>query len=167
MKRKIGLFLIFAAALPLAATSIAWACASLATAKLDKTVAAPGEAVTLTGRNYSTAAGASAVTIRLNTRAGRTLGGAIAPDPSGRISSTFNLPADLSPGYYVINVLQFNANGTPKSGTPGRAADGPDGVEVPHGVAAAAAAVPCRRIVARPGVPAFGLPLTVCSTLTT
>lgn len=120
MKRKVGMFLIFAAALPLAATSIAWACGVLATAKLDKTVAAPGEAVTLTGNNYSTSATASAVTIRLNTRSGQVLGAPFAPDPSGRINSTFNLPANLRSGWYVINVLQFNGNGTPKAGTPGR-----------------------------------------------
>ncbi len=46
-------------------------------------------------------------------------------------------------------------------------ADGPDGAELPHGVAAATA-LPWTRSVVRPGVPAFGVPLPLnCSTLMT
>ena len=62
MKRKVGIGLIIGAALPLLATSIAWACGVLATAQSSKRVVAPGEAVTITGKNYSTSATASAVT---------------------------------------------------------------------------------------------------------
>jgi hypothetical protein len=119
MKRKVGISLMFAAALPLIATSIAWACGVLATAKADKKVAAPGESVTVTGKNYSTSATASAVTVRLAKRSGDVLS-TTAPNANGAISTTFAMPSNLSPGWYVLQVLQFNANGTPKSGTPGR-----------------------------------------------
>ena len=119
MKRKVGIGLIIGAALPLLATSIAWACGVLATAQVNTKVAAPGQAVTVTGKNYSTSATASAVTVRLGKRSGDVLS-TTAPNSGGAISTTFNLPANLSPGWYVLQVLQFNANGTPKSGTPGR-----------------------------------------------
>jgi hypothetical protein len=119
MKRKVGIGLIIGAALPLLATSIAWACGVLATAQVNTKVAAPGQAVTVTGKNYSTNATASAVTVRLGKRSGDVLS-TTAPNSGGAISTTFNLPANLSPGWYVLQVLQFNANGTPKSGTPGR-----------------------------------------------
>lgn len=119
MKRKFGITLLFAAALPLVATSIAWACGVLATFKLDQKVAAPGQTVVATGKNYSTSVGASAVTIRLSKRSGEVLA-TTAPVPGGAINTSFALPTNLSPGWYVINAVQFNANGTPKAGTPGR-----------------------------------------------
>lgn len=120
MKRKVGIGLIIGAALPLLATSIAWACGVLATAQASKRVVAPGESLTITGKNYSTSATASAVTVRLSKRSGQQLGLPVVPNSGGAISSTFSMPQNLSPGWYVIQVLQFNANGTPKSGTPGR-----------------------------------------------
>jgi len=119
MKRKVGIGLIIGAALPLLATSIAWSCGVLATASTSTKVAAPGQAITVTGKNYSTSATASAVTVRLGKRSGDVLA-TTAPNSGGAISTTFNLPSSLSPGWYVLQVLQFNANGTPKSGTPGR-----------------------------------------------
>jgi len=119
MKRKVGIILIFAAVLPLAATSIAWACGVLGTLTVNQKVAAPGQTVTVTGKNYSTSATATGVTVRLSKRSGQALS-TVAPDPNGAISTTFSLPANLSPGWYVLQATQFNANGTPKSGTPGR-----------------------------------------------
>lgn len=119
MRRKIGLFLVFGAVLPLAAASAAWACGVLATLTLDATVASPGQAITATGKNYSSAATASAVTIRLKSRTGRLLA-TTTPDASNKISTTFPIPANVSPGWYVVMATQYNANGTPKSGTPGR-----------------------------------------------
>ncbi len=116
MKRRIGMFLIFAAILPLAATSVAWACGVLATAGSDKKVAAPGETLTISGRNYL-AAGASDIEIRLNSRTGPILG-TVAPTSS--FAKPVVLPSNLSPGWYVVVVTQFNTNGTPKAGTPGR-----------------------------------------------
>jgi hypothetical protein len=119
MKRKLGLILVFGAALPLAVASAAWACGVLATLTLDHKTAAAGDAITATGKNYGTAAGVSAVTIHLDSRTGPVL----ATTPAltgGRINETFALPATIKPGYHVIMATQNNANGTPKSGTPGR-----------------------------------------------
>jgi hypothetical protein len=119
-KRTIGIMLVFGAALPLAVASVAWACGVLATVTLDKKFASPGEAVSLTGKNYATTAvgGASAVTVRLQSRNGTVL--TTVPAVAGRISDTFTVPSNLSPGWYVVLATQSNANGTPKSGTPGR-----------------------------------------------
>jgi hypothetical protein len=118
MKRRIGLLLVFGAALPLAAVSTAWACGVLATLTLDTKVAAPGQAVTATGKNYSTAGNASAVTIRLKTRTGRIIE-TTTPNSTNRINTTFSLPSDLSPGWYVVLATQ-TVGGVVKSGTPGR-----------------------------------------------
>lgn len=122
MKRKTGLALMCAAITPLAATSIAWACGVTAIMTTTTKVAAPGQAVTVSGKNFSSnAVTATPVTIHLRTRTGQQLGGNIAPDQSGRITSTFNLPSDLSPGWYVLLATQFNtADGTPRAGTPAR-----------------------------------------------
>jgi hypothetical protein len=119
MRRKVGLFLVFGAVLPLAVASVAWACGVLATVTLDKKVASPGETVTATGKNWGTAAGVSGVSIRLQTRTGTVLANTPALT-GGRINETFALPNSLSPGWYVVVATQTNANGTPKSGTPGR-----------------------------------------------
>ena len=119
MRRKVGIFLVFGAVVPLVVASAAWACGVLATLSLDKRVAAPGEVVNASGRNWSTAAGASPVTIRLRTRDGQELA-TTAAQTGGRIGTSFPVPANLSPGWYVVLATQYNANGTPKSGTPGR-----------------------------------------------
>ena len=120
MRRKVGLVLVFGAALPLAVASVAWACGVLATLTLDKKVAAPGQALTATGRNYANTSptGASAVSIRLQTRSGQVLSTVAASN--GKIEDTFTLPANTSPGWYVVLATQQNANGTQKAGTPGR-----------------------------------------------
>lgn len=156
MRRRFGLFLIFGAALPLVVASAAWACGVLATLKVDKRVAAPGETITATGKNYGngtgSTAGASDITIRLRSRSGQVLK---TLPPAGSINTTFTLPSDLSPGWYTILATQNLANGTPKSGTPGRttlriqgAARGDNGAAVapwnssrPAGPAASAAPV--------------------------
>lgn len=119
MRRKIGLILVFGAALPLAIASAAWACGVLATLALDKKVAAPGETVTATGRNWATS-GHSAVSIRLKTRDGQVLA-TTAPQTGGRINESFALPGNLAPGWYVVLATQTNTTtGNPKNGTPGR-----------------------------------------------
>lgn len=120
MRRKVGLILVFGAALPLAVASVAWACGVLATLTLDKKVAAPGQALTATGRNYAntTEGGASPVAIRLKSRSGQVLSTVAASN--GKIEDTFTLPANTSPGWYVVLATQTTATGTQKSGTPGR-----------------------------------------------
>jgi hypothetical protein len=119
MKRKFGLFLVFGAMLPLAAASVAWACGTLAVVKLNTKVASPGQALIATGKNFSSAPGASAVTISLQSRSGQVLA-TTSPASDGKINQPFSLPSSLSPGWYVVIATQFNANGTPKTGTPGR-----------------------------------------------
>lgn len=116
MKRRFGMVLIFGAALPLAAASVAWACGVLATVTLDKKVAAPGQAVSATGKNYSDTAGP--VSIRVDKRDGDVL--ATAASTGRTIATSFIVPANMKPGWYVILTTQYNADGTPKSGTPGR-----------------------------------------------
>lgn len=119
MRRKIGLILVFGAALPLAAASVAWACGVLATLTLDTKVASPGQAVSLTGKNYArTDQGASLVTVRLKSRTGAVL--TTVGTTTGRISDTFTIPASVSPGWYTVLAVQNAASGAPKSGTPGR-----------------------------------------------
>lgn len=117
MRRRVGLSLMAAAAVPLAIASVAWACGVLATLSLNTRVAAPGQTISATGKNYSTTAGE--VSIRLQGREGRVLATTTAL-PGNVISSTFTLPANLSPGWYVVLATQYDADGTPKSGTPGR-----------------------------------------------
>ena len=119
MRRKLGLLLVFGAAAPLAAASVAWACGVLATLSLDTRVAAPGQAITASGKNYSTATGASDIVLRLQSRTGQILTSAT-PVAGGGFRKQFALPERLDPGWYIVLATQFNANGTPKSGTPGR-----------------------------------------------
>jgi hypothetical protein len=120
MRRKMGLILVFGAALPLVVASAAWACGVLATLTLDSKVVTPGQAVTLSGKNYAnpaTTAGASAVTVRLKSRTGTVL--TTVPATGGKIADTFTVPSSLSPGWYVVLATQ-TVNGVTKSGTPGR-----------------------------------------------
>jgi len=110
--------------LPLAIVSTAWACANLATLRLDKSVAAPGDAVAVTGKGYSghgstTNVGDSDVTVTLAGRKGVRVGTATV-NSAGQISETMRLPSNASPGWYVLVATQYAADGTPKPGTPGR-----------------------------------------------
>lgn len=119
-KRSMGMILVFGAALPLAIASVAWACGVLASVSLDKKVASPGEAITISGKNFAntTVGGASAVTVRLKSRTGTIL--TTAATTSRAFSDTFTVPATLSPGWYVVLGTQTKADGTPVAGTPGR-----------------------------------------------
>lgn len=119
MRRKLGLILVFGAALPLAVASAAWACGVLTVVALDQKVTTPGSTLTATGRNWSSSATASEVTLRLQSRSGTVLT-RVTPTPDRKISKQFTLPASLSPGWYVVVATQFNASGSPIAGTPGR-----------------------------------------------
>ena len=119
-RRRVGFLLIFGALVPLAVAATAWACGVLATLRVDKPVAAPGQALTVTGINYSgDMTNFTPVQIRWNGRTGPQIGQAI---PVGtRISTEVRVPAGVSPGWYSLNATQYNVNtGAPKSGTPGR-----------------------------------------------
>ena len=105
--------------IPLAVVATAFACANLASAKLNRAAASPGSTVSFMGRNFNSNAAASPVTIRWNGRAGQVLATA-RPASTGKVSTTFNVP-NVRPGYYVIVATQTGPNGRPASGTPGRA----------------------------------------------
>jgi len=119
MKRKIGLALVFGAALPLAVASVAWACGVLATLSSDVKVAAPGQVVTFSGKNYGTAPSAGPISFRLKSRSGTVVKEIPAPT-TDKIATTFAIPADTSPGWYVVLATQNSSSGVPKAGTPGR-----------------------------------------------
>lgn len=104
---------------PLAVAATAFACANLASAKLNRAAASPGTKVSFMGRNFNSNAAASAVTIRWNGRAGRVLATA-RPARSGKVSTTFTVPK-ARPGYYILVATQTGPNGRPAAGTPGRA----------------------------------------------
>jgi hypothetical protein len=111
--------LIFGALVPLAVAATAWACGVLATLKVDSSVASPGQTLTVSGINYSDSAQFTPVQIRWNSRTGPVL--KEVSTVGGRFSTTVQVPGNAAPGWYVLNGTQYNiANGTPKSGTPGR-----------------------------------------------
>lgn len=118
-RSKIGFGLIFAAVIPLAVASTAWACGVLATLKLDTWSVSPGQSVTAIGVNYSVRPGVSPVTIHLVSRTGKVIANTV-PGSGRGINTTFPIPANTKPGWYVIMATQYNANGTPVAGTPGR-----------------------------------------------
>lgn len=108
-----------AVALPLAVVATAFACANLATLKLDKGGVASGSEVTAYGRNFNSNAAASVVTLRFNSRNGRVLWEG-RPLANGKLTGKFLAPA-VQPGKYVILATQTGADGRPAAGTPGRA----------------------------------------------
>lgn len=105
--------------IPLAIVATAFACANLASAKLNRAAASPGTTVSFMGRNFNSNAAASPVSIRWNGRAGQVLATA-RPASTGKVSTTFTVP-NVKPGYYIIVATQTGPNGRPASGTPGRA----------------------------------------------
>jgi hypothetical protein len=106
-------------AVPLAIVATAFACANLASAKLNRAAASPGTQVSFMGRNFNSNSAASPVSIRWNGRSGQVLATA-RPDANGKVSTTFTVPS-ARPGYYVVVATQTGPNGRPASGTPGRA----------------------------------------------
>lgn len=108
-----------ALAIPLGVASAAFACQSLSTLALSPGAGPVGTSVTATGGNYSSSTSASAVDIHLDTREGPVLA-STRPSSTGTISVTFTIPSSMAVGYHNLVATQKNANGTPKSGTPGR-----------------------------------------------
>jgi hypothetical protein len=103
---------------PLAVVATAFACANLATVKLNTAGATPGTQVSFVGRNFNTSPAASAVQVRWNGRRGQVLfeGRPVA----NKLKGTFTVP-QAAPGYYVIVATQTGPNGRIAAGTPGRA----------------------------------------------
>ncbi len=122
--RRLGLFLVFGAALPLVLASTAWACGILATLTLNTQVAAPGQMVTVSGHNYNSSTSAGPVIIHLGSRNGSQVA-SLTPDSGGNINASLQLPASLNPGWYVAIATQYRTDATsgatiPVAGTPGR-----------------------------------------------
>ena len=134
-RRRVGFLLIFGALVPLALAATAWACGVLATVKVDRSVARPGDTLRVTGVNYEPSNGATPannntpqftpVQIRWNSRTGPVVG-EDTPAPrgtpnSGQIDTTVTVPSNAAPGFYLVVGTQNRlADGTPKSGSPGR-----------------------------------------------
>jgi hypothetical protein len=124
-----------ACALPLAVVATAYACANLATLKLDRVAAAAGSDVTAYGRNFNSNVAASTVTLRFNSRNGRVLWEG-RPQSNGKLTSNFTVP-NVQPGKYVILATQTGIDGRPAAGTPGRAP-----LKIKGGAASSTAAPP-------------------------
>lgn len=118
MRRKLGLFFVGGLLSSLVLTASAFGQGSVLQVNVKEPVR--GQAITVTGTNFSSAAGRSPVNIRLNLRSGRVLA-TPTPDSAGRISATFPVPPDLAPGWYLlIGTQTVTANGRQLSFTPGR-----------------------------------------------
>ncbi len=141
MRRKAGFGLIFGAVIPLVVVSTAWACGVLSTLKLNTSSASPGQSVTAIGVNYSVRPGVSAVTIHLVSRTGTVVANTV-PGPGRDIDATFPIPGNTKPGTYILLATQYNANGTPVAGTPGRTTVRIQGSTKAHHARKAVAATP-------------------------
>ena len=137
-RRRVGAGMITAAlAIPLAVVATAFACANLATLKLDHGAVAAGSDVTAYGRNFNSNAKASTVTLRFNGRNGRVLWEG-RPESNGKLTGTFKAPS-VQAGQYVILATQTGVDGRPAAGTPGRAP-----LKIKAGSASSAAPAPAR-----------------------
>ncbi|HET7489530.1 MAG TPA: hypothetical protein VFJ85_16505 [Acidimicrobiales bacterium] len=110
--------------------SVAYACQTVTTAQVSPGSAAAGTAVTVTGNNYGTNTTTlttwGPITIRIDDVENPANILATVPTPvqpaTGSFSVSVTIPAGTSVGSHTIIVTQQNAsNGTPKSGSPGRA----------------------------------------------
>jgi hypothetical protein len=106
------------ALVPLAVAATAFACARLATLKLDRDGARAGATVNAIGRNFNSTPTSSTVKVRFNSRNGDVLWEG-RPDAKGKFTGAFTVP-EKAPGYYVIVATQEVASGAPAAGTPGR-----------------------------------------------
>lgn len=119
-RKKLLTFAAGVIAIPVTVASIAYACQVLATLSVSPTAGPTGTSVTATGGNYSTSATASDVVIRLDSRTAPGIA-STRPGPDRKISVSFNLPAGTARGTHTVLATQYNADGTPVAGTPGRA----------------------------------------------
>ena len=112
---KSGWIATLVAAAVLVSPSLAWG--QLATLRAEPSVVAAGQSVTVSGINYSAAAGASSIEIRLDRRDGRLIA-TFAPATS--FSGPVTIPADVAAGQHLLIATQYTSAGTPVRGTPGR-----------------------------------------------
>jgi hypothetical protein len=117
-RRAVAAFAAVAA--PVIVASAAFACQTLTTASVNPKSAPAGGTVTVTGQNYSTAASASQVQVRLDSRTGPLLA-SVTPAANRTVTATVQIPANTSAGYHTILLTQYNnTTGQPIAGTPGR-----------------------------------------------
>jgi hypothetical protein len=122
MRRRIGFLFICSAVVPIAIfASTAWGCGALTTLSSAQKVAAPGSTISLSGRNFGATPANTPVEIRWNSRTGQKLNTTDINPVSGAFTANVQVPADASPGWYVVNATQYSSStGAPKSGSPGR-----------------------------------------------
>ena len=120
MRRRIGFLLMCSATIPVAIfAATAWGCGALVTLKSSDSVAAPGQTISLSGRNYSTSNTFSTVQIRWNGRTGNVLTDVTPAALANGVPVT--IPNSAKPGWYVVAATQYRlSDGAPKSGSPGR-----------------------------------------------
>ena len=161
MRRRVGVLFIILAAVPLAVfASTAWGCGILATLTPSKATAAPGETISVTGRNFSTASASTTdVQVRLDSRDGQVL----ANHPGGsEWTQEVRLPANTAPGWHVLVATQYNlSTGVPRAGTPARATVRVQGTPVGGTSAPWGVATPTSGGPGSPDVPLPGILLSV------
>ena len=119
MRRKVGLFLMVGFVLPLVVA--ASASGQGAVLQLSPSTVRAGDSVQASSPSgYSSGTGANDVVIRLSTRRGRALR-SVAANPRGGFDTAVPIPANLSPGLYLVLATQTAANGRQGFSTPGRA----------------------------------------------
>ena len=115
-RKRVGVFLILAAAVPLVIASAAWACARLSVLHVNPNVAKAGATVSVIGRNYDRNA---PVSIRLDKRTGPVVWSGTT-DRSGNLSGSFAVP-NVRPGAHILLAAQQTATGVTAAGQPARA----------------------------------------------
>jgi hypothetical protein len=112
-----GAFLIIAA--PIVATSVAYACQTLATLHANPRSTTAGSTVQVRGTNYSSNASSTPIEIRLDGRTGRLL--ASFTPRSTLVNENVVIPADVAAGTHTLLATQYTSGGNAVGGTPGRA----------------------------------------------
>lgn len=103
--------------------ALAWACIPVATLNLSPPQVRPGQEVTVTGGPFGSSSFPkphSPVVLHFNAIDGPVLA-TIDPVKDGRISGTFTVPADTTPGNYVVVATQQAQEGDTTWGVPARA----------------------------------------------
>lgn len=124
--RRVGTGLFIATTLVLIASMTAWACTNLATLNLSEASGPAGSEIDISGSSFRTAErGGQAVELHWNGVDGPVLASAT-PDATGNIVASLQVPADATPGYYVIVATQNSVDDetgevSAAYGTPARA----------------------------------------------
>jgi len=115
MRRRAGLFLLCGLVLPL--VIVANASAQSSTVIVTPNPAPPGSVVTVTGSGYSQL---GPVDLRFDFRDADFARPGVSVDSAGRFSTSFPLPASLTPGLHLLIATQVTAQGRHRGFGPGR-----------------------------------------------